>query len=330
MKKVIISIVFVAIFVGVVFWQKAEPTELPTVRLSLLTQPTMALVKVGLDKNFFEQEGIKVEISEFTAGKFALQALIGGSLDLITAAEFPVTLAVANGERLAILTEVNETIGGFPMTLRKDGDTFDAQKYFTKKRKIATSIGGGPEFFTADFFKKYNIQPSQYEIVSMKPEDMPIALAQGSVDGIAIYEPFTHFAVERTGEDKIFSVKSDDLYTETMILVGKKEWVLQHTDTVEKFLRALKKSEAFVKKNPEEAMNIVSSFTKLDKTALQSIWPTFSLSIGLDKKLVLTMEEEVEWAKDTGKLPREIVTPNFREVIFEAPLKKVAPSTVEL
>ncbi len=332
-KNLLWLVVIVLVIGGFLFWQKSklkQLNELATVRLSLLTQPTMALVKVGLDKNFFESEGIKVEVSEFTAGKLALQALIGGSLDLITAAELPVTLAVMNGEKLAILTEVNETVGGFPMTLRKDGDVFDALTYFSKKRKIATLVGGGPEFFTADFFKKYDVKPSQYEIISMQAPDMPIALAQGNVDGIAIFEPWAHFAVEQTGKDKIFSIKSDDLYAETMILVGKTEWVSQNAETIKKFLKALKKSETFIKSYPEEAMDIMSSFTKLDKETLKSVWPTFSLSLGLDKKLVPIMERETQWAKDTGKVPKETATPNFREFIFDAPLKKIAPYAVEL
>jgi len=164
----------------------------------------------------------------------------------------------------------------------------------------------------------------------MKPEDSPLALANGSVDGIAIYEPYAHFAIQQTGSDKVFSIKSDDLYSETIILVGKTDWVLENEKTVEKFLRALKKSEAFIKDNPEEAMDIVSLFTKLDKETTRSIWPAFTLQLGLDKKLVPTMEQEAQWAKDTGKVPKETVTPNFRDIIFDAPLKKLSPSAVEL
>lgn len=164
----------------------------------------------------------------------------------------------------------------------------------------------------------------------MKPEDMPIALANGSVDGIAIYEPFAHFATQQTGIEKVFSIKNDDLYSEIIVLVGKTEWVSQNEKVVERFLRALKKSETFIRNNPEESMNIVSSFTKLDKETLRGTWSTFTLQLGLDNKLVPTMEGEAQFAKDTGKLPKETATPDFREFIFEAPLKKVAPSAVEL
>lgn len=326
---IVVGIIVIAL-AGFFIFQKQEPKNIPIVRLGIQTSPAAGLVKVAIEKGFFETEGVKVEVKEFTAGKFALQALIGGSLDLVTPAEFPITLAVLGGEKLSILTEVNETAGGFPMVLRKEGETFDAKTYFAKKRKIGTSFGGGAEFFTADFFKKYNVSASQYELVNLKPEDMPIAMANGDVDGVAIHEPFAHLAIQKTGEDKVFAVKSDDLYSETIVLTANTDWAKQNEETVEKFLRALKKSEDFIKKNPEEAMDIVSSFTKLDKETLRSIWPNLTLSINLDKKLVPTMQKEAQWAKDTGKIKPETAIPNFRYNILETPLKKVSPSAVEL
>src|SRR3989338_4375759 len=71
----------------------------------------------------------------------------------------------------------------------------------------------------------------------MQPQDMPIELANGSVDGIAIYEPFAHFAIQQTGADKVFSIKSDDLYSEIIILVGKTDWISQNEKTALKIFQ---------------------------------------------------------------------------------------------
>ena len=269
--------------------------------------------------------------SVFTAGKFALQALVGGSLDLVTVADLPVVLAVLNGEQLSIVSVINGTVGGIPMVLRKgSNDTFNPQGYFSRKRKIGTLVGAGVEFFAAEFFKKHNIQSSQYEIVSMRPEDMPIALARGDLDGIAIFDPYAHFAIEKTGEDEVFVIKDGDLYSEIIVLAGKKDWVSQNESVVVKVLRALKKSEAFVKSNQEEAIDIVSSFTKLDQETLRVMWPFLKPQLGLGSKLVLTMEQEAQWAKDTGKVKKETIIPDFRNHIFAIPLKVVSPDVVEL
>jgi NitT/TauT family transport system substrate-binding protein len=290
----------------------------------------MALVKVALVKNFFEAEGLTIEVKEFTAGKFALQGLVGGSLDLITPAELPITLASSNGEKLSVLAEINETIGGFPLVLRKDGDNLDLSKYFAKKRKIATSIGGGPEFFTYELFKKYKISSDQYELVSMKPEDMPIALARGDVDGIAIFEPFAQFSIQKTGEDKVFVFKDDQLYSETIVLVGKTDWIRKNEKTVTKFLGALKQAEAYTENNQAETQNIMSNFTKLDKETLKSIWPTFTLKLSLNPELISTMEREALWAKETGKLKEGTTIPDFREIVSGDLLRKILPANTIL
>src|SRR5215211_6884736 len=60
--------------------------------VGIQVSPAMALVMVAKDKNFFDQEGLDVELKEFTAGKFALQAFLGGSLDFAVAGEVPTTL----------------------------------------------------------------------------------------------------------------------------------------------------------------------------------------------------------------------------------------------
>ena len=257
MGKYIAGIALVLAVGLILFWQKPqtqEEMELPLVRVGIQTTPSIALVKVAAEKKFFEEEGLNVEIQEFTAGKFALQALLGRSLDLATPAEFPVTLATLNGEKLAILSEINETIGGFPMVLRKEGDTFDAPIYFSKKRKIATSIGGGPEYFTHDFFRHFGVDISQHEIVAMKPEDMPIALANGSVDGVAIFEPFAHFAIVQTGQEKVFAIKSEQFYSETMVLAGKKEWIAGHQKRKLEISPGSRETEAFSREHPDEAI----------------------------------------------------------------------------
>lgn len=309
---------------------KKENSPLPHIRLGVSTQPANGLLWVAIDQNFFTKEGLDVEIKEFTAGKLALQAMLGGSLDLVSPAEFPVILASLNGENLSILTKINETQGGFPMILRKEGDKFDPAVYFSKKRKIATVIGGGPEFFTQDFLQKYKIDPKQYETISMKPEDLPMALANKSVDGIAIFEPFAHFAREQAGEDNLFVIYDKDLYSETIVLTAKTDWVKSHGKEAEKFVSALQKTYEYIKNNPESAMASVSLHTKLDAETVKKIWPSFSYELGLNKKILTTMQSEAEWAKKTGKSTIGKDALDFQKIFYLEPLKSVAPQTIDL
>ena len=174
----------------------------------------MALLMVSEDQGFFDKHGVDVELKEFTAGKFALQAFLGGSLDVAVSGEVPVALSTLQGSNFRVVGQVVErTINEVRVVARREPGLEDASKYFkAKKRKLATSFGGGPEFFTYNFLKKYGIAATEVELISQKPEDMPASLASGSVDAIAIFDPFARFA-ERSMGDKGVTFADPSIYS---------------------------------------------------------------------------------------------------------------------
>ena len=68
------------LLVGLTLWfgqSGCQQTEAPTstkVTVGIQVSPAMTLVMVAKDRGFFEREKLDVELKEFTAGKFALQA----------------------------------------------------------------------------------------------------------------------------------------------------------------------------------------------------------------------------------------------------------------
>ncbi|MEK7068895.1 MAG: ABC transporter substrate-binding protein [Patescibacteria group bacterium] len=316
---------------GFLMWhaQLIRTERPPALRLGIPIIPHLALVDVAAKKGFFADEGVTVDIKEFTGGKFALQALLAGSLDMAVAAEVPVVLATMNSEKIVVLAELNKA-NGLSVLLRKDpslSGPFDVQKYFYEKRKIATSMGSSAEFFLAQFLKAQAIDSAKVEIIGMKPEDTPIALANHSVDGIAIYEPFVSFAKQRTHPAELWSAQMPELRMENMLLVARPNWVSEHPKEVEKILKALKSSEGFVNANRHESIGIVASSTKLDIQTLSGIWNKFYFGLRLDDHLVELLNATAQWAKDTGNVKPDSEIPNFRSIIYDGPLKNVSPSS---
>ena len=108
----------------------------------------------------------------------------------------------------------------------------------------------------------------------------------------------------------------------------KTESVKENSETLEKLLKGLVEAEKFTKNNPEEAKVIVMKYTKLDKETVDGIWNSFDFRIALTPQLLEYLNREAQWAKDTGKVTKETPVPNFQDMIFSAPLKKVSPSAV--
>lgn len=301
------------------------------VTIGIQVSPAMTLVMVAKDKGFFSDEGLDVEIKEFTAGKFALQAFLSRSIDFCVSGEVPVCLASLQGNKIRVVSQVVEnTIKEVRVVALKDGTEQNAKNYFTaKKRKLATSFGGGPEFFTYSFLKHYQISSGDVEILSQTPQDMPAALEARSVDAISIFDPFAFIAEKRLG-DKAVTFSDAALYSELYVLNARPEQIEKSPAVIEAILRGLVKAAEFTEKNPDEAKQILQKYTRLDRDVIDGIWENFVFRPALVQKLIDYWNAQAIWAKDTKMVTGDTKIPNFREVIEDRFLKKVKPDAVKL
>jgi ABC-type nitrate/sulfonate/bicarbonate transport system substrate-binding protein len=329
LKKITILLIITVLIVGV-FVYTAKNKDENRITIGIQTSPAMALVMVAKDKGFFQDEGLDVELKEFSAGKDALAAFLGGSLDFSVSGDVPAALSAINGNKFIVPAQiVAKTKNEVRIVAKKEDNLNTAESFFkAKKRKIATSIGGGPEFFTYEFLNKLGIKENEIEIISQKPADMPAALLSGSVDAISIFDPFAFIAEEQLSNESI-TFTDENIYSQ-LYIVQASESNKQNLNVLEKLLKGLILAEKFTKNNPEEAKIIVLEYTKLDKKTIDGIWDSFDFRVVLSKKLIENWNKQVMWAKNTGKIKSETIIPNFYDIIFEQPLKKLSPSAIQL
>jgi NitT/TauT family transport system substrate-binding protein len=290
----------------------------------------MSLIFTAKEKGFFQGQGLDVEIKEFTAGKFALQAFLGGSVDFAVAGEVPVCLAYLQGNEVQVITQVvQQTVNEVRVVAIKDGGIVNPTEYFkAKRRKLSTSLGGGPEFFTHKFLQQSRISKDEVEIISQRPEDMPAALETRSVDAIAIFDPFAFIAEQRLGDGAItFSAPVN--YSELYVWVARPEQVQKNPELMEAVIRSLTQAAAYMRDHPDDAKKIMGQYTKLDRNVVDGIWGNFSFRPFLGRKLIDYWEQEGAWAKESGKVAPDMALPDFRRVVDDRFLRKVEPDAVE-
>ncbi len=310
---------------------ESSKTSPPKVTIGIQVSPAMTLAMVSKDKGFFLEEGVDVEIKEFTAGKFALQAFLSGSIDFAISGEVPVALASLQGNQIRVVAQVVEkTINEVRVVALNEEKVDNPMQYFkSKKRKLATSFGGGPEFFTYKFLKLHNIKDEEIEILSQKPEDMPAALESRSVDAISIFDPFAYIAEKRMGGNAI-TFKAPDIYSELYVLDARPEQIANQPEIIEAILRGLVRGAEFIKNNPEESKQILQKYTKLDREIIDGVWNNFSFKPALTQELLDYWNEQAAWAKETEKVRMDTKIPDFRKIIEDRFLKKIDPSLVQL
>jgi len=284
-------------------------------KIGIQTQAVSTLVMVADQEGFFKNEGLNVELANFSAGKYALQALLANQVDFAVVGDVPIVLAAMNGNELYVIGQPIKSSNENKVIALKDSNTISAKEYFSaKKRKISTTNGATAELFTIEFLDYYGIDQNQVELVYQKPEDMVAALSSRSVDAISIFEPYPYIAEKKMSGAVIGFDAPQDIYHPLYSIVAQKQLIDENPQTAIKLLKALKKAEDFVKKNPEEAQLLVAKESGFALDEVNSQWNKYVIELDLSDRLIANWNEVANWAIKTNKTKSSIV-PDFNKII---------------
>jgi NitT/TauT family transport system substrate-binding protein len=141
-------------------------------------------------KGYFKEEGLEVEINDFGGGAKSLQALIGGSVDVVTGAYEHTIRMQAKGQDVRAITE----LGRFPaivIAVKKDkADKIKSAADF-KGLKIGVTAPGSSTALMAQYaMVKAGLKPSDAAIIGVGSGASGVAAMQkGEIDVISHLDP---------------------------------------------------------------------------------------------------------------------------------------------
>jgi len=165
-------------------------------------------------------------------------------------------------------------------------------------------------------------------VIDLKPEAMPAALENGDVDVVSIWMPPILDVQNKLGERGI-TFYNEEIYTQTMNIVAKQEFIRTSPEKVKRLLRALVRAEEFSRDNSAAAQRIVAEFNRMDAEKIRDMWGDSSFTVTLDQALIIALEDESRWAIKGG-LTGARVAPNFLDCIYFDGLKAVKPDAVRI
>lgn len=217
---------------------------------------------VGIVKNYFEEEGIKIEISEMYSGPDIVTAIQGKSIDIGVSIVPPMILARANGAKIKSIgaaTFDGISIQEHRLMLPIDSKIQTAQDL--KGKKIAVVAERTSDYFCLLYYlEKNGIKKEEVEIISVPHPDMIFAITSKSIDAAAGVEPFiTLGAME--GKIKIF----DYYYPDEELAVGTffahEDFINANPELVAKIAKIIEKSTAFIQ-NEREFRQLLPKFNE--------------------------------------------------------------------
>ena len=316
-----ISLIIVLLLVVTI---QADATKLFHIILAQNSfDPSSGVTMIANSKGYFTKEGLDVQVVNLTAGKLALNAVIGGAADFGTVAETPLVHAGLSGIPVVIIATTETSYKDVRLLAKSSIHHF----HDLTGKKIATAIGTNAEYFLTAMLKHHGMTPSEIHLVNLSPQNMPIALETGDIDAYAVWEPFIYRGQRLLGtKAKVFS--SGHIYLNYFTITALRGYVKNHPVVVKQFIRALIDARKFIQKHPHQSEAIISRKIGMKINSFNYIWPYFHYRVALDYGLVQLLQKEGKWAIRSGTAPSTANVEALDKMIITGPLHLIDPRLV--
>lgn len=288
-------------------------------------QAAFALLYIARDKGLFREQGLEVEFRHFTLGRDALQDAIAGNSDVATVFELPFVRQVFGGQRIAAVSTLHTSTDNTQIIAKKSSG-IRAPADLVGKR-IGVVKGTNSEFLFYTYLQSQGLSFREVVRVDITPEQFQNFPTDKSLDVVVVWNPYLAQLKAQLGDDATVFVS--ELYQEYSLLVGKQENLQRKQKAVVRLLEALVRAKEFYDNgaNRDEVNRIVQG--SVPGTTVESVAESFKnvhVTMKLNNVMLANLEREGHWLQQQENLAAPV--PNFRDFIFDAPLRSVKPEEV--
>jgi len=213
-----------------------------------------APLHIAYEKGYFKEEGLDVELIKLASGT-AFDSLTAGRIDACFALLAAIIQPLSNGLPAKITTGLHT---GCDVTLVKADSGIKKPQDLRGKKVGIPSMTGSPTVYTkrvlADLGVDIRPESSEVEFIIYNQTDLPLILANGSVDAIALNEPLSSIAANEYGFVALMDSAIDAAYKDQYCCVAyvSNRLFEKNKDIAEKYTRAMQKASAYIQGHQEE------------------------------------------------------------------------------
>jgi len=320
--SIIVSVLMVFILTG------CAKSGYKTVRLSEVTRSVFyAPQYVALNKSFFEEEGLKIELTSGQGADKVMTAVLSDQVDIgFSGPEAAIYVYNQGKEDYAVVfAQLTKRDGSFLVSRKPEPDF----KWSNVQGKtiIGGRKGGVPEMTLEYVLRKNNLTPGKDVFIdtSVQFALMGPAFTGGKGDYVTLFEPVAS-AIEKEGKGYIVaSIGKESGEIPYTAYYAKKSYIEKNKDIIEKFTRAIYKGQKWVEENsPEEiAKEIQPYFPDSDLEILTTVAKRYKETDAWSKDPLMTKESLQLLQKvmeEAGELEKEA---NYEDIVTTEFAKKV-------
>jgi NitT/TauT family transport system substrate-binding protein len=292
--------------------KQAEPLE--KVRVAEVTRSIFyAPEYVAIEKGFFEDEGLNVELKTTWGGDKTMTTLLSNGADIVLVGSETSIYVHAQGsdDPVVNFAQLTQTDGTF-LVSREKVENFEWDQLkgttFLGQRK-----GGMPQMVGEYVLKEHGIDPHKDLdlIQNIDFANVANAFASGTGDYVQLFEP-TASIFEKEGKGHIVaSFGTESGHVPYTTFMAKESYMKKNDETVDKFTRALYKAQQWVDQaSAKEIADVIAPyFEDTDPGIMETVVDRYKSQGSFATDPVL---DEEEWENlqnimdEAGELPERI------------------------
>jgi NitT/TauT family transport system substrate-binding protein len=259
---------------------QASPGERTRLTVRLLPIWDVAPVYLGIEKGFFADEGLELDIQLGQGGAETVPVVLDGSAQI----GYANTPSLLNAAETGVPIEIVAPAAGPPPKRRGNGENLEGAVMVTRDSSIrayadlegktvaVNALGSVGDLTLKAALDDHGIAPSTVESLEVPFPDMQAALDAGYVDAAVMVSPWKTIA-ERSGGYRSVVFPTLDVWPD-LVYTGyfvSRQWADENPDVLERFLAALHRSMMYAAEHERETRATIGEFTKLPKDLIPAI-----------------------------------------------------------
>ena len=252
-----------------------------TVKVGLIPIVDVAPLFLGQKKGFYKKQGLKLSVSFAAGGAAIVPAVASGQNQFGFSNVFSLMVAQSNGVALKAISNGNASTGvagkDFVATLVKKDSPIRTAKDLEGKKVAVNTLKNIAELSVRESVKKAGGDPDKLKLVEMPFDQMPAALDKGQIDAALAVEPALTTIRQQGGREIAASFVDVAPDLTVGMYFTSQQYAQKNPAVVKKFQQATAESLAYANAHPDEAREIVATYTKVPASLLAEItlpkWP---------------------------------------------------------
>jgi NitT/TauT family transport system substrate-binding protein len=235
----------------------------------------VAPIYLGIKQGFFKKEDLDLKLETAQGGAAIVPGVVSGQYQF--GFSNTVSLLLANSKQVPIKVvtagvNANDQAGkDFGAVIVKKGSAIKSPKDLAGKKVAVNTLNNINTTTVNELVRQDGGDPSKIQYVELGFPDIVSAVAKGDVDAGQVVEPFLTIA-QQQGDAQI---GSNYVAADPGLAVGlyftSQQYAQQHKDVVKHFAAAMNESLDYAQTHPDEAKQILTTYTDIDAGVLESL-----------------------------------------------------------